>query len=272
MALAPQLASTPPAVTDAAPAQGMGSPSGIPSAPPAASGEQGTSSASESTSELTARLEKLEKESLPKLQSDHDAWKGRAETAEAKLAEIGDPDEMEFEIASDVEAQWSEWMHRELALGTSLAALVAAYDRQRQDTDSKRQRSDSAAATVDAVIGFVEGYDKGFATFLRALAKAGGAISQEKLPELLSTFKDLAASGQTPGQAAATAAAGTTDAAPAAAGAQQQEETPPVTPQPGGASRVSAAPIARPGGSKGMLDYFAEALPGMNRTRIAKRT
>lgn len=210
-----------------------------------------------------------------KLQSERDKATSRVADLEtentalkAKIEEIGDLDELEFDLSHERDSSWTTWLEQELDKGATLQQLVSKVRAQTRAAQSERQQHLTQRSSVENLISMVEDYDKGFGKFLRAGASHGMAITQDTLPKLKETYKSFSGDGATPAQAAAAAAEAAPQHAPVPSRAAAVA---PVTPQPG-TSAISDAPIVKKGRLATSGAYFRQALTGGFGTTMERRS
>ncbi len=243
---------------------------------PAAQAPASTPVASETTAndattepvDWKARHDKLISESIPTLQSkaakaENEVTTLKSENTDlkAKLAEIGDPEEIEYEVAHERDMAYLGFLEDVMGKGYTLRQVVDKLRNDIRSASGERAQSETKKQSVEGLIALVDNYDKGYATFLRAMSKNGSPITHETiagtLRELYGTFHT---DGATPAQAASAAAA-----APAA----EAPKEPPVVANAGAAQKISGSPVFKPG--MRARDYFGQALASGLGTRIRNR-
>lgn len=204
-----------------------------------------------------------------KLQSDRDtarsqvtALTAEVESLKAQLAETGDVNELEYELSHERDNAWVSQLEAWVAEGATLQQVASRARKQMRDMTGVRRQQETTKSSRDNLITMVEGYDQGFAKFLRAGATHGMVISQDTLPSLKETYKGFSGEGATPAQAAAAAA-------PQHA-AVPVHPTAPVVPQPG-AAKISDAPIASKGKLQPAGRWFRDAISGPFGTTMERR-
>ena len=224
-----------------------------PIAPPAPAAPA-TPAAPTAPEDFKAKHDRLVTESIPKLQSQLSTTTTRAEKAEADLAalreEVGDVEELRLEIGNERDNAWAEQIQRWFAEGATLKQVAERVRSDMMNANRQRTQNESQKQSVEGLLSIVDGYDKPYATFLRAMNKNGTPITQESVISLRATFDAFKGSGS-PTQAAAAASAGEAPPAP---------KEPPVVPQGGGASRIGDSPVYQPG-MRGR-DLIKKALAG----------
>jgi hypothetical protein len=222
-------------------------PNGIADAgtPPDAQAPASTPAASDTTDttasgaiDWKARHDKLLAESMPRLQSERDTLKAKVADLETRLAEIGDVDQVEYEVAHERDTALLAWLTQLQAGGFTLRQAVEKFTRQVSEANGEREQFETKKQSVESVIAVVAEYDKPFSAFLQKMDKLGSVVSMQTIPALRETYNELVAAGKTPTQAAAAAS---TDASEAPG------KEAPVVASGGSASRVPAAPVYKPG-------------------------
>lgn len=246
---APGNAGTPGGTAPQSPASGIATPttpaSVAPAAPRFAAPE-----------DPTARLAKLETDTLPKLQTERDTLRTERDTLKATVADLTaqleetpDEEQLRFEVAHERDGQYLSWLQKALREGRTLAQVVARAEADNASAATNRNTHETRRQNIEGQIALIEEFDKGFGAFLRKLDANGTTIDQSTIPGLKTLYASLNA-GKTPEQAIAAATA----AAPGAGGSE-----PPTVPAAAG-SGMSDTPVYQP--HMTTADYFRMALKG----------
>lgn len=187
-----------------------------------------------------SKHDRLVNESIPKLQSQLSTTTTRAEKAEADLAalrdEVGDIETLTTEIGHERDSAWAEQIQRWFAEGATLKQVADRVRSDMSSANSRRAQSESQKQSVEGLLSIVDGYDKPYGTFLRAMHKHGTAITQESVIGLRSTYESVTGAGKTPTQAAA-----------AVSDPASTLREPPVVPQGGTSARIGDSPAYQKG-------------------------
>lgn len=193
------------------------------------------------TVDWKSRHDKLTTESIPKLQSDLSRTTTERDELKERLAKLPENiEDFEYEVAHTRDVEYLTFLEDVANKGFTLKQTIEHLRNTMRGAQGQRDEFETKRSTIDGLIKVVDGYDKGFATFLRDMDKNGARVAHESLPNLRGLYDKLTAGGNTPAQAATAATAAT----PAVTDTSKE---PPVVAPAGGAPTMPNAPVWQPG-------------------------